>query len=162
MRPLIRGGGSGEGAVTGAQTAVTGVLVGGRGSIAQVLLAGAGRATPVAGTALTHALGRETTVAGGTASVLPGPADLMVAAPQAIPPGPGGGSGAGSCGRARPRSVRGDLDGGHAHLEDRSEIVKSVWNDVEPATIAHCWVKSTILPAAMAVDVTALHGEYRV
>jgi len=32
---------------------------------------------------------------------------------------------------------------------------------VEPSTIAHCLVKSTILPHAPATTVTSLHGEYR-
>jgi len=57
--------------------------------------------------------------------------------------------------------IRGVRDGAAAHLQDASEIVKAEWEAVEPATIAHCWVKSTILPNGLAMDVTALHGEYR-
>ena len=57
--------------------------------------------------------------------------------------------------------IRGVRDGAAAHLQDASEIVLQEWNAVEPSTIAHCWLKSTILPNAVAMDVTALHGEYR-
>lgn len=32
---------------------------------------------------------------------------------------------------------------------------------MEPSTIAHCWVKSIVLPSALTMDVTAVHGEYR-
>jgi len=35
------------------------------------------------------------------------------------------------------------------------------WEAVEPSTMAHCLVKSTILPHAPATEVTSLHGEYR-
>lgn len=48
-----------------------------------------------------------------------------------------------------------------AHLQDASEIVLSQWNAVEPATIAHCWLKSTLLPATVAMDVAASHSDYR-
>jgi len=63
--------------------------------------------------------------------------------------------------RAPPVVIRGVRDGAAAHLQDASEVVKAEWEAVEPATIAHCWVKSTILPNGLAMDVTALHGEYR-
>jgi len=65
--------------------------------------------------------------------------------------------------RARAPSVeiRGVRDGAATHLQDASEIVKAECEAVEPATIALCWVKSTILPNGLAMDVTALHDEYR-
>ena len=62
---------------------------------------------------------------------------------------------------ARSAEIRGVRDGAGAHLQDASEILLAEWEAVAPSTIAHCWVKSTILPAGVAMDVTALHGEYR-
>jgi len=40
-------------------------------------------------------------------------------------------------------------------------MVMNEWEAVEASTIAHCWFKSTILPHALATEVTALHGVYR-
>jgi len=78
------------------------------------------------------------------------------AAPDSTPP---------KCRRSSTRSarveIRGVRDGAGAHLQDASEIVQEEWEAVEPCTIAHCWVKSTNLPHALATTVTALHGEYR-
>jgi len=61
--------------------------------------------------------------------------------------------------RAPPVVMRDVRDSAAAHLQDASEILKAEWEAVEPATIAHCWVKSTILPNGLAMDVTAVHGE---
>ena len=63
--------------------------------------------------------------------------------------------------RAPPAVVRGVRDGVGANLRDAAEIIKAEWDEVEPSTIAHCWVKSTILPSALTMDLTAVHGEYR-
>jgi len=63
--------------------------------------------------------------------------------------------------RVPPPDIRGVRDGAGAHLQDASEIVMEEWEAVEPSTIAHCRVKSTILPHALATEVTSLHGEYR-
>jgi len=57
--------------------------------------------------------------------------------------------------------IRNVPDGAAAHWQDASEILKAEWEAVEPATIAHCWVRSTILPSGLAMDVIALHCEYR-
>jgi len=35
------------------------------------------------------------------------------------------------------------------------------WEAVEPSTTAHFWVKATVLPHALATEVTSFHGEYR-
>ena len=63
--------------------------------------------------------------------------------------------------RVPPAVIRGVRDGAVAHLQDAAEIVLTQWDAVEPSTIAHCWLKSTILPAGVAMDVVALHSEYR-
>jgi len=60
-----------------------------------------------------------------------------------------------------PVEIRGVRHGAGAHLQDASEIVQEDWEAVEPSTIAHCWVKTTILPHARATTVNALHGPYR-
>jgi len=57
--------------------------------------------------------------------------------------------------------IRGVRDGASAHIQDASEILLAEWEAVAPSTIAHCWAKSTILPAGVAMDVSTLHGEYR-
>ena len=62
---------------------------------------------------------------------------------------------------ARCAEIRDVRDGAGAQLQDASEILLAEWEAVAPSTGAHCWVKSTILPAGVAMDVTALHGEYR-
>jgi len=63
--------------------------------------------------------------------------------------------------RAPPAVIRSVRDGAAAHLQDASVIVLQEWNAVEPSTIAYCWLKSTILPNAVAMDVTAWDSEYR-
>jgi len=62
---------------------------------------------------------------------------------------------------AAPVVIRGVRDGAAAHLQDAADFIKEEWHAVEPSTIAHCWVKSTILQHALETDVIALHGEYR-
>ena len=62
---------------------------------------------------------------------------------------------------ARCAEIRGVRDGAGTHVRDASEILVAKREAVATSTIAHCWVKSTILPAVVAMDVTALHGEYR-
>jgi len=62
---------------------------------------------------------------------------------------------------AEPRPVRGVRDGGEAHLQDVAELVKEEWQDMEPATIAHCWLKARILPLEMEARLAARHGDYR-
>jgi len=57
--------------------------------------------------------------------------------------------------------IRRVRDGAAAYLQDASEIVLPERNAVEPSTIAHCWLQSNIFPIAVAMDVTAFHGEYR-
>ena len=83
--------------------------------------------------------------------------------PSDMPAAPNSQSSARRRSRARAPSavIWGVRDGAAAHLQDASEIVLQEWNAVEPSTITHCWLKSTILPNAVAMDVTALHGEYR-
>lgn len=49
---------------------------------------------------------------------------------------------------------------GQAHLGDASRLIKDEWDGTTAASIANCWVKSTILPAAMSDRVTSYHGEY--
>lgn len=39
--------------------------------------------------------------------------------------------------------------------------MKAVSDEVESATIAHCWFMSMFLPAAMASEVTAIPAQYR-
>jgi len=63
--------------------------------------------------------------------------------------------------RAAPAVIRGVQAGAAAHLKDAADIVKEEWDAVEPSTIAHCWVRSNILPHALETDVTALHVEDR-
>ena len=62
--------------------------------------------------------------------------------------------------RATPVVIRGFRDGAAVHLQDASDIVTAEWDAVEASTMAHCWVKSTILPHAIETVVIALHGEF--
>jgi len=68
--------------------------------------------------------------------------------------------------RARVRVPRADIrgvrQGARSFFEDASEIVMEEWEAVEPSTIAHCCVQSTMVPDAHATEVTFLHEEYRV
>ena len=60
-----------------------------------------------------------------------------------------------------PAEIGGVRDGAVSTLQDATQIVRDECEAVDSLIIAHCWVKSTFLPLALATDVTALHGEYR-
>ena len=62
--------------------------------------------------------------------------------------------------RALTRPVPGVRKGAGAHLQDAAEIALAQWAAIEPRTIVHCWIKSTLLPADVAAAVNAQHGEY--
>jgi len=62
--------------------------------------------------------------------------------------------------RALTRPVLGVRKGAGAHPQDAVEIPLAQWAAIEPRTIAHCWIKSTLLPADVAAAVNAQHGEY--
>jgi len=57
--------------------------------------------------------------------------------------------------------VLGVREGAGAHLQDAAESVLAEWAAIEPSTIEHSWIKSTLLPADLAAAVNAPHGEYR-
>jgi len=59
-----------------------------------------------------------------------------------------------------PRNA-GIAGGGKAHLRDAATLVAEEWEATTPSSIAHCWIKSTILPAPMCARVVSEHGEYR-
>lgn len=62
--------------------------------------------------------------------------------------------------RAPPAVLRGVRGGAAAHLQDASDITLTEWNAIKPATIAGCWLKSTIFAAAVAMDIAALRRDY--
>jgi len=62
---------------------------------------------------------------------------------------------------AEPCPVRGVRDGGEAHLQDVAELDGEEWQDMEPATMAHCWVKARILPPEIEARLVSQQGYYR-
>ena len=50
------------------------------------------------------------------------------------------------------------LNEGHLpHVLDAMEVGRDCWDAITPATIAHCWLKCDILPAAVSAQVLAKH-----
>lgn len=49
---------------------------------------------------------------------------------------------------------------GSAHLLDAARLIQEEWGAMTPASIVHCWVKSTILPLSMSAVVVSTHSEY--
>ena len=81
--------------------------------------------------------------------------------PAEDPPGAGSRRHAGQRRTTTPGPLRGVRDGAEAHLQDAAELIQEEWEALEPATIAHCWVKALHLPVEIEARLTDQHGDYR-